>query len=311
MNQLITLTIAGLCLSTGALAQQKLAEDKAAIKKLCGCHEVTFEYSETFPADSTYKPKGYHKTSGAVEYITVAEESDRRIVLQHLLIAGGDVIKHWTEDWQYENQTLLAYDKDHQWKKVQLPASSVKGQWTQKVYGVDDEPRYEGSATWIHADGRHYWESTADAPLPRREYTTRSDYNVLRRHNRHEITATGSLHEQDNLKVFRDNGQNKTIVGEKGLNTYARTDDNKCSQAREWWEKNKAFWALVRREWELIYGGNTVISLQQKVNNASLYKTMLTLEQKALKNELKGAALEREIAITLQQFAVKNDLSLK
>ena len=26
----------------------------------------------------------------------------------------------------------------------------VRGQWTQKVYQVDDSPRYEGSSTWVH-----------------------------------------------------------------------------------------------------------------------------------------------------------------
>ena len=284
MNRYIFLTLAGACIAGSVFAQQK-AKDVAAIKNLCGCHEVTFEYAETFPADSNYKPKGYHKTTDAVEYITVAEESASRIVLQHLLIAGEDVIKHWTEDWQYENRTLLAFDKDNRWKKIALPAEQVKGQWTQKVYGVDDEPRYEGSATWVHTDGRHYWEGSSDAPLPRREYTTRSDYNVLYRVNRHEITTTGWVHEQDNRKILRANGQDKVIVQEKGMNTYNRISESKCKEAKEWWERNKAFWALVRKEWEKVYNTNTVVVLQKKVNNEPLYKAMMELEKKALNKE--------------------------
>ncbi|NSL90203.1 DUF6607 family protein [Chitinophaga solisilvae] len=315
MNKILTLTLAGACLSLSAFAQKKpadrLQQDKAAIKNMCGCHDVTFEYTETFPADSSYKPKGYHKIIDAVEYITVADETPGRIVLQHLLIAGEDVIKHWTEDWQYENQTLLAYDKDNQWKKIQLPAAQVKGQWTQKVFGVDDEPRYEGSATWVHADGRHYWEGSSDAPLPRREYTTRSDYNVLHRINHHEITANGSVHEQDNQKILRENGKDKVLVGEKGVNTYARIDEGRCKEAKDWWEKNKAFWALVRKGWDKVYGNNTTINLQKKVNNEPLYKVMMALEKKALNKELGGEALEKEIATTLQQFATGKDVSLK
>ncbi|PSL47845.1 hypothetical protein CLV51_102705 [Chitinophaga niastensis] len=315
MKNIIALTIAGACMALGATAQKKtndkLSQDKAAIKDMCGCHEVTFEYTETFPGDTTYKPKGYHKITDAIEYITVADESSSRIVLQHLLVAGGDVIKHWTEDWQYENQALLAYDQDNQWKKIQLPAAQVKGQWTQKVFGVDDEPRYEGTATWVHADGRHYWEASSDAPLPRREYTTRKDYNVLHRTNHHEITANGSIHEQDNQKVVRANGQDKVIVGEKGLNTYARVDETKCRQAKEWWEQNKAFWALVRKGWDKVYGANSTINLQKKVNNEPLYKVMMVLEKKALQKELSGEALEKEIGSTLQQFATAKDVSLK
>lgn len=309
MKRLLLLAMA--FIAQQSMAQQKLSQDKEAIKKMCGCHEVTFEYTETFPTDSNYKPKGYKKITDAVEYITVAEEGDKRIVLQHLLIAGGDVIKHWTEDWQYENQTLLAFDKESTWKKVQLPAAQVKGQWTQKVFGVDDEPRYEGTATWIHADGRHYWEAASDAPLPRREYTTRSDYNVLRRINHHEITATGSVHEQDNQKVVRADGKDQVIVKEKGVNTYDRTEESKCTAAKEWWEQHQQFWALVRRNWDKLYAANNTVILQKKVNNEPLYKAMSTLEKKAFAKELTGAALEKEIAATLQQFAANKDMGLK
>ncbi|NLR61390.1 hypothetical protein HGH93_25035 [Chitinophaga polysaccharea] len=315
MKHIITFTMASICLAWTASAQQtggnKLAQDKAAIKSMCGCQEVTFEYTETFPADTSYKPKGYHKITDAVEYVTVAAEDKNRIILQHLLIADSMVIKHWTEDWLYENQQLLAYDKDDAWKKVTLPATQVKGQWTQKVYGVDDEPRYEGSATWVHADGRHYWESASDAPLPRREYTTRKDYNVLHRTNHHEITATGSIHEQDNLKVVRANGTDKIIVGEKGLNTYNRTDENRCKLAKAWWEQNQAFWAVVRKSWDNVYGSSSTIHLRRKVNNEPLYKVMAALEEKALRKELTGAALEKEVVATLQQFATNKELSLQ
>ncbi|MET3880409.1 DUF6607 family protein [Chitinophaga sp. OAE865] len=291
--------------------EDKLAQDKAAIKSMCGCQEVTFEYTETFPADTGYTPKGYHKIVDAIEYVTVAAEDPHRIVLQHLLIADSFVIKHWTEDWQYENQQLLTYAQDNQWKKITLPAAQVKGQWSQKVYGVDDEPRYEGSATWVHTDGRHYWEAASDAPLPRREYTTRKDYNVLHRVNHHEITTTGSIHEQDNKKVVRANGVDKVIVGEKGLNTYNRTGESRCQQAKEWWEQHKSFWAVVRKGWDKIYGESSEINLQKKVNNEPLYKVMSALEEKAFRKELAGAELEKTIAATLQQFSHNTALSLQ
>lgn len=313
MKRISILTIIAF-IALAASAQKggdKLAQDKAAIKSMCGCQEVTFEYTETFPSDTGYTPKGYHKIVDAVEYVMVAAEDPHRIVLQHLLIADSFVIKHWTEDWQYENQQLLTYTQDNQWKKITLPAAQVKGQWSQKVYGVDDEPRYEGSATWVHADGRHYWEAASDAPLPRREYTTRKDYNVLHRVNHHEITATGSIHEQDNKKVVRTNGTDKVIVGEKGLNTYNRTSESRCRQAKEWWEQHKAFWAVVRKSWDKIYGESSEINLQKKVNNEPLYKAMSALEEKAFRKELTGVELEKTVAATLQQFSHNTALSLQ
>ena len=84
MKHITRLTIVATCIAWSATAQQKgndkVAQDKAAIKSMCGCQEVTFEYTETFPADSSYKPKGYHKIIDAIEYVTVAAEDHHRIV---------------------------------------------------------------------------------------------------------------------------------------------------------------------------------------------------------------------------------------
>ena len=117
----------------------------------------------------------------------------------------------------------------NQWTYTKKPKSEVKGQWTQKVFQVDDSPRYEGSATWVHVDGKSYWENTTTAPLPRREYTQRSDYNVTMRGNRHEITDFGWIHDQDNEKIVRKEGAEDVVIAkEKGYNVYKKVDDSKC-----------------------------------------------------------------------------------
>ena len=63
------------------------------------------------------------------------------------------VIKHWRQDWIYQGVDILSYDKDERWKK-EFRKESVKGKWIQKVYQVDDSPRYEGVGSWIHLDGK-------------------------------------------------------------------------------------------------------------------------------------------------------------
>ena len=90
------------------------------------------------------------------------------------------------------------------------------------MYQVDDSPRYGGTASWVHVDGRHYWEGVADAPLPRREFSKRDDYNVMKRINHQEITTDGWLHEQDNDKILRDEKGDHLIAREKGWNTYTK-----------------------------------------------------------------------------------------
>ena len=92
------------------------------------------------------------------------------------------------------------FNADNKWSYKQLAKEKVSGQWTQKVYQVDDSPRYEGTGTWVYVDGKIYWESTTDAPLPRREYTIRSDYNLTNRTNRHEIVDKVWIHDEDNKK---------------------------------------------------------------------------------------------------------------
>jgi hypothetical protein len=196
-------------------------------------------------------------------------------------VNGNAIIKHWREDWLYENTEILAYQKGKQWSFTQLAPEKVKGQWTQKVYEVEDSPRYEQSATWVHYDGRHYWESKTPAPLPRREYTKRSDYNVMVRLNHHEITEFGYIHEQDNQKIIRTEAQERIIAEEKGVNIYKKVEDSKCSSAREWWEKNRLFWADVRAIWAEIFAQHKDIQLLDKVEDKSFFMAMTELETTA------------------------------
>ena len=154
----------------------------------------------------------------------------------------------------------------------------MKGQWTQKVFQVDDSPRYEATATWVHIDGRHYWEATADSPLPRREFTKRSDYNLLKRRNRQEIADYGWIHEQDNDKIVRRSNQPDTLIArEKGLDIYRRVDDSRCQAAQDWWAKNQLFWKAVRAEWAQIYNRQQTLQLHKTVDNQPLFMYLFRL----------------------------------
>ena len=189
-------------IALGAFAQKK-EMDREAIKAMCGCFEIKFDYAETFAADTAYEfHDPYHAEAGS-ELALLVEDSEDKIVIQHLLVINDSmIIKHWRQDWIFENQEFYMYNGNNSWNYKIKSKGKVKNQWTQKVYQVDDSPRYEGSATWVHVDGQHYWTSATDAPLPRREYSKRSDYNVMNRTNKHLVTDYGWLHEQDNLKLI-------------------------------------------------------------------------------------------------------------
>lgn len=275
-------------------AQNKKEQDKKAIKEMCGCYEVTFHFAETFnySNDSLYKPSP-KEISGGLEWAELLTDEDNKIVIQHLLQVGDKdnpyIVKHWRQDWLYENQDFYMYDADNKWKYIKKPASEVKGQWTQKVFQVDDSPRYEGSGSWVHVDGKDYWENITDAPLPRREYTTRSDYNVTIRGNRVELTDFGWVHDQDNEKVIREPGKDDVILArEKGYNTYVKVDDSRCAASRNWWKEHKQKWALVRTKWDQVFAQDKDLVLKEKVSNKPMFKYLLDEEEYSEKTAIEG-----------------------
>ncbi len=280
-------------ISASIIAQNKKEQDIQAIKSMCGCYKVGFNFAETFSysKDSMYKPSKVKHDKG-LEWVQLLEDEDDKISLQHLLIVGKfsepTIVKHWRQDWLFENTDLYNYFADNQWNFVQKSDEDVKGQWTQKVFQVDDSPRYEGSATWVHLDGKSYWENTTSAPLPRREITKRRDYNVTIRSNRHEITADGWIHDQDNDKVIRNQGEEDILLAqEKGYNTYIKVNDEKCKAATDWWKENKEMWQLVRNNWDTIFNQNKNLTLLSKVENKRLYEHLFSLKPDTKDKEIK------------------------
>lgn len=294
---LVSLLVFGY-ITQGYSQESKIDQDKQAIKDMCGCFKVQFRYTETFAPELDYE-KHLDYTSGALEWAELIEDANNNLSIQHLLVINDTmIIKHWRQDWLYENQQVFHYDKGNTWNFKTLPKEEVKGQWTQKVYQIDDSPRYSGSATWIHADGKHYWENRSDTPLPRREYSKRKDYNVMSRGNRQEITSTGWVHEQDNDKIIRKTGEvDVLLVHEKGYNTYVKVPDEACLEGKIWWQNNAKFWSKARKSWRTIYERETPLTLRKSVNKQPLFMHMYPLEK-----ENKG---RKAIDTVLDQFVVK------
>jgi hypothetical protein len=88
-----------------AAEQAKHAADRAAILAMAGNYKVTFDMRETTPWRADYTPLP-PKTSGGHEVVRVIEDSDRKIVLQHILVVDVEgktvLVKHWRQDWIYE-----------------------------------------------------------------------------------------------------------------------------------------------------------------------------------------------------------------
>ena len=264
--------------STNLFSQKN--QDIDAIKNMCGCFEVEFKFAETFnySNDPSYVGSKNYKAK-ALELALLIKDEKNHLSIQHILVTEKSIIKHWRQDWIYQNTDLYSYSTNNRWEYREHDKKNVKNQWTQKVYQVDDSPRYEGSSRWVHFDDKSYWENITDAPLPRREYTKRDDYNLMQRGNRHEIVDDGWIHEQDNLKIIRNN-TDFVLAEEKGYNYYKKVSDSKCKEAVDWWNQNEEKWALVRKKWEDIYSKNKDISLKKLINNKPLFSYLFNKEIK-------------------------------
>jgi len=287
MNKLFTTAILfSFCIAGNSQINKK--EDVKAIKSMCGCYEVEFNFAETFQysKDESYVPSETKYDRG-LEWIELVEDQPNKLVLQHILIVNDTMlVKHWRQDWEFENTSFYQFYKDKSWKYQTLAKEDIKGQWTQRVFQVDDSPRYEGSASWVHVDGRHYWEDNTDAPLPRREQTIRKDYNVLNRTNVHEITKDGWIHDQDNVKLLRsENSTDVAIAKEKGTDYYKKVADSKCLAGQKYWKENAAMWKNVRDKWQTVFNRKLDLNLENRVNKKPLYSYLFDLKADTPKAE--------------------------
>lgn len=295
--------------------QNKIDKDIMAIMSLVGMYRVSFDFLETIVFENNLKPDVPYQSWGT-EYIFPIEVRDNFISLQHILImkfASDEiqpyVMKHWREDWTYEDRSMLLYTDEKNWATTNLSAKKSKGKWTQAVFQVDDSPRYEGIGKWTHNSTYSTWMSNLTLrPLPRREFSVRNDYDLLKGHNRITITPQGWIHEEDNLKTVIDlsgsEESNHTYKArEIGIARYEKIKNFETKPAAEYWEATKSFWADVRNEWDSIIKRNEPITLKSSYNDEKLFSIMFSYASE-LANGKKYSSSESKkfVAETLKNF---------
>ncbi len=273
-------TTAGMQSRAKAPVSDKFKQDREAILAMAGDFEVTFDFTETVPLAAGYKLKD-QKVTPAQEMVRVIADDGDYISLQHILVVGGPEgalipIKHWRQDWIYEPRSYPAFVGRNVWERRSVSMKARKGKWAQIVYQVDDAPRYAALGRWVHEYGISTWTPPRSwRPLPRRDATTRDDYDAIVAVNRHAITPEGWVHEQDNSKLVLDEDEPYFLVREVGVNTYRRTDDVDFSAAEAYWDKTADFWAGIRAEWNKIVRENRRFGLTIQGEPEALYMPIL------------------------------------
>ncbi len=280
--------------------------DRRAILAMAGEYEVQFRFDETVALQPDYKPHAPHTTLGR-EFVEVLEDSPRRVVLQHVLVDGeGHVTKHWRQDWEYEQARYWVYAGDYAWEQRQATAAQARGRWLQTVWQIDDSPRYAALGRWTHEDGVSSWTSDRTwRPLPRREHTTRSDYDVLDTWNRQTITPAGWVHEQDSIKLDRKAPDGpRALVRERGLNTYTRLQGHDFGPGREYQRKTRAYWAAVRGVWADLLAGNPRVALREEIDETPHYMAVMAQANDLANKPLGDAELRGKVREVLGPYLV-------
>jgi len=281
------------CANNPATAQAAFDCDRKSILAMAGEFRVRFAFDETVALAPGYAPHAAQR-SGGTELVEVLADDGEHISLQHILVLGKDhtVVKHWRQDWQYQPKQILRFRGLGRFETQTVAAADAQGAWSQTVYEVDDAPRYAGIGRWTHAHGEDAWESDRTLrPLPRREYTKRSDYQALDVVNRRTLTPAGWVHEQDNTKlVFDADGKVHAIAREQGLNSYTRIADYDFGAGRDYWKKTSAYWSAVRSAWLRFENTHTSFTTSPEPNGEPRIDEFFKLAERAEKGEAVDAS---------------------
>jgi hypothetical protein len=299
----------------------KLERDRRAILAMQGPYRASFNFLEVAGFKSGFSPDAPYQSWGT-EYVYLIVDKGDFISLQHILVifikkedgtlTEPMVVKHWRQDWRYEDQELTVFNGFNSWKSRRLPIESSKGSWTQAVFQVDDSPRYEAQGNWTHKKNYSQWQSDETwRPLPRREFSVRDDYQALIGKNRHTITPTGWTHQEDNLKVvLAEPGVIATdgvLAQELGFNRYERIIGHDFSEGDAYWAETQNFWSEVRMAWDEVIHDKEAFTLAKKVNEQQLFSAMFGYAIKIREPGSYDAEAARQyVRETIGVFIVRN-----
>ena len=256
--------------------KSKKEKDRLAILSMIGEFRSNFEFTEMFGSKFDYKLDSPYKSWGTEMVIPITID-ENFISLQHIImmyftdekgnVTHSHVVKHWRQDWRYEDKHIFTYEPDMRW--VNKDTANAKGTWSQSVFQVDDTPRYESYGTWVHGEGGSKWISDiTPRPLPRREFSVRDDYDFLSGVNKITILPWGWVMEEMNDKLTKDNNY---IGSEYGIARYQKIKNYNFDPANDYWNSTKDYWREVRVTWNSKLDKNPIVCTNKYVDSQPSY----------------------------------------
>ena len=300
----------------------RLDRDRRAILAMAGSYRTSFDFIETVGFTPQYEPRAPYQSWGTERVYVVASEPDF-ISLQHIIVmhfASEDgtlsapmVVKHWRQDWQYQDTVVHAFQGNGAFERQGLDATETADTWTQTVYQVDDSPRYEAIGRWTHTQGVSFWQSDdRRRPLPRREFSVRDDYQTLFGSHRITITPHGWTQEEDALKLVLDDRNNPRfeqpyLAREAGLSRYDRIVGYDFNAGDEYWRNTGPFWSRVRDYWATLYRNESAFHFVKSVEGVPLFMAMFNMADEPFDTV---EQMDAAIADTLSRYVTVGKLAV-
>ena len=292
------------CLASDA-AGDALERGLAAVRAMAGCYLVDYSYTEveSLKAGYTRDARVYdvNRDKSAKEWIVAETLGPHRIRLQRILfltdlhgaLRDGSLIKHQSEDWEYDAPFLYEFVAPRSWQVRDL--KSTPRLWTRRVTNLDDGPRYQCAARWSADTAYPEWTCSSYAPIPGRETRDmrRADYDTLDRTTRIVAYGQSWLERQDNVKTIHRDGVRVPLAREVGKNWSVRLPDSECAAARDFAAPRQAFWELVREVWDGVLAGTAPFVETASPGQPPRFVKMYEVEEDYVGRDLSDPSVRR------------------
>jgi hypothetical protein len=160
--------------------------DHDTIVRMQGEYTVDFAFDETVLLQPGYARAPAMRSGGNELVVVVEDTHPHRAAAPAGGSASGHVTKHWRQDWTYEAPVRFEFSADQTWRVRALPADHPGAGPSASTKSATR--RATAHRRWRYTTACPAGPATSWRPLPRREYTKRSDYNALAVVNRHTLT---------------------------------------------------------------------------------------------------------------------------
>ena len=119
--------------------------------------------------------------------------------------------------------------------------------------------------------------------------------------NRHTLTPSGWVHEQDNFKQVSNTGQ--VLCREVGLNQYFKTQEVDFTEVKKYWSNHNEYWLKVSKMWDQRMDSSPQLSLHKTQEGKPLYRHLFEIigdKQKSDDHMAKAAEV-------IKKFVIAND----